>query len=221
MPIEPGPADDPDVDGYWLLADDDPHVLAHGRAPSASASPGGQPPDPAPAPLQSRPDSWAAVGSAFQPVPGGPLLVRGGADGTAATILVAPGTPVHSVHAGSVCEVVDGAAGRAVRRKDGVLVGYTGDAAIGWTCHPGDRVPAGRVLGLVTGPGPQSAGGRAVLHVTVERPEEGVVDAVRWLSNLPDPGELGVTATEDDIGVDPFLTDLRLAGHLPGQPPRP
>jgi hypothetical protein len=143
---------------------------------------------------------WVGVGRRFQPVPRA-QLVRGSGDGLAAVLPAAPGTPVHAVEAGTVADV-DGAGGIALLGDDGWRQSYVGLEPEGMTVPVDASVRAGAILGSVSG------GGRVEVRLSdgSGRP----VDAVEVLIGLPDPGELGVVAVGEGLGVDPDEIDREL-----------
>jgi hypothetical protein len=122
------------------------------------------------------------------------------------------GALVHAVVPGLVVRAADQGGGLSLHGEDGA-VSYGGTAIVSWHAVDGSRVHAGAVLGLVTGP---TDGDRPPqLHV-IPTDMQLALDPVGWLSGLADPAELGLSTT-GQLGPDPFLTDLRLAGHLGGQ----
>jgi|GEM_PF-5093230 len=244
-----------DDDGSWLLAVDTPRAI---RAPTPSEPPVPVPPvqpsdtdlSPSSPPALSdwaggrrsvwslpsetvvaAPNApWLAVGDAFQPLPGGPLLLPANGPQPAAVMLAVPGSSVHAVLPGVVHR---SGAGLELRVNDGRVVGYRGESVVQWTAGDGEPVPAGAVLGWVAAAsapsgseqnseplakGPRNVAGSDPLATGVDPATatmviylveaNGVtVDPVKWLAGLPDPRELNLAG-----GVDPFRTDLRLSG---------
>jgi murein DD-endopeptidase MepM/ murein hydrolase activator NlpD len=144
---------------------------------------------------------WVGVGRRFQPVPRA-QLVRGSGDGLAALLPAAPGTPVHAVEAGTVADL-DGEGGIALLGDDGWRQHYAGLDPDGITVPVGAAVRAGAILGSVSG--------RGRVEVRISDDSGRPVDAVEVLIGLPDPGELGVVAVGEGLGVDPDDLDRELA----------
>ena len=156
------------------------------------------------------PRAWLAVGDAFQPLAGGPLFVRVNDSQPAAMAVADPGGTVHAVIGGVVHR---SGTGLELRAPDGRVVGYRGTAAVNWTTGDGEAVPAGAALGWVSATTPAEHPATMVIYLLQA---DGVaVDPVGWLAGLADPRELGIAGGIAG-GIDPFVTDLRLAGHLDG-----
>lgn len=210
-------ADAFDDDTAWLLADFDPESRPGpaSRAPTSAIEQADPPTPPAVAASptaqvrQSR--AWMAIGVAFQPLPGGPLLARTDTVPPAAITFAEPGNTVHAVLAGSVHR---SGAGMELRSDDGRVVGYRGDAVVQWTAGDGERLPAGAILGWVSAP--TTVGTLSTITIYLQGADGVAVDPVGWLAGLADPRELGLSS-EITGGVDPFLIDLRLGGHLDGE----
>jgi len=215
----------------WLLADDDPFVGRNGAAdvgvsatfslvqpadvtsPSSIARPVGKGKLlPGNASRES-----IAVGSAFQPLPGRPLLSPAttplGAD--AAVLIAELGTPVHAVRSGVVA--IAASAGSLQIKADGIVISYQADD-VDWTFADGEQVAAGAIVGIVRRRPVDGAGGsaRSTVLVTIADSSGKAIDAVAYLAGLADPAELGVGEDGTPGGLDPFPIDLRLGGSVAG-----
>jgi len=137
------------------------------------------------------------------------LLVSADGPQPAAEVAAEWGTTIHAVLPGVVHR---SGPGLELRLSDGRVIGYRGEAPVQWTAGDGEPVAAGAILGWIA-PSPAAAEEGAVPHMVIYLVQaDGVtVDPVRWLAGLADPRELNLAG-----GVDPFRTDLRLAGLWDG-----
>jgi len=216
--VQTGPAADDDAS--WLLADDLPQGAFQPIAPEYETA-RFRPLPTANLPAQSVPPTtekrqatpadhlWLAIGEAFHPLPGRPLLVSAGTPQPAALVAAEPGSTVHAVLPGIAHRSGDGL---ELRIGDGRVVGYRGDAVVQWTVGDGQAVAAGAVLGWI-GPTPDSApsGSATTMVIYLVEADGRTVDPVQWLAGLVDPQELNLAG-----GLDPFRTDLRLSGLWDG-----
>jgi hypothetical protein len=147
------------------------------------------------------------VGRWFQPLPGTPpVAAADGVPGPGARMVVAGGTPVHAVAAGTISPGQGGAV--KLHTDEGLHISYAGLAADSVTAPAGNRVAAGAILGAVAGAHGRSTRGELLLDV--RDPTGEPVDAVRLLLGLPDPNELGFAAVGGGLGVDPDDLDRML-----------
>jgi hypothetical protein len=163
-----------------------------------SVQPGGQP---------AETMAGFGVGRWFQPLPGTPpVAAADGVPGPGARMVVAGGTPVHAIAAGTISAGPGGA--MKLHTDEGLHIHYAGLAAASRTTTPGSRVAAGSILGAVAGAHGRTTRGELVLDV--RDPTGEPVDAVRLLLGLPDPNELGFAAVGGGLGVDPDDLDRML-----------